>query len=56
MAKRTEDVYGEPVIFSEGNITAQIFHPILTPEEYERRMDRIKKAAVRIVLYGKKES
>ena len=44
------DVYGEPEIFKKNNITATVRSPILTDEERERRMELIKKAAVRIVL------
>ena len=45
-----EVVYGEPTIIKKGNITAKVFSPILTKEETERRMELIKKAAVRLVL------
>ena len=55
MAKRTMDTYGEPEIITHGNITARVYSPILTDEERARRMELIKQAAVRIVLYGKKE-
>ena len=44
------DVYGEPTIIKKGNIVARCFTPILTPEEYERRYERVKQAAVRLVL------
>ena len=55
MAKRAMDTYGEPEIITHGNITARVYSPILTDEERARRMELIKQAAVRIVLYGKKE-
>lgn len=45
-----KDVYGEPTIFRKGNIVAKCYSPILTDEERERRMERIKQAAVRLVL------
>lgn len=48
------DTYGEPEIITEGNIVAKIYRPILTDEERARRMERIKQAAVRIVLSEKK--
>lgn len=54
MAKK-QDTYGPPKIIVEGHITARVFHPILTAEERERRMDAIKRAATRIILYGKKD-
>lgn len=44
------DVYGEPVIIKKGNIVAKVYTPILTEEERERRMERIKQAAVSLVL------
>jgi hypothetical protein len=56
MAKRTADIYGEPEIITYGHITATVYSPILTDEERARRMELIKQAAARLVLYGKKES
>lgn len=44
------DVYGEPEIITHKNIVATVYSPILTDEERERRMELIKKAAVRLVL------
>jgi hypothetical protein len=44
------DVYGEPEIIKYKNIVATVYSPILTDEERERRMENIKKAAVRLVL------
>ena len=49
-----KDVYGEPTIIKKGNIVARCFSPILTDEERERRMENIKRAAVRIVLAQEK--
>lgn len=48
-----EDIYGEPEIFKKGNIVAKVYSPILTEEERNRRMERIKQAAVRLVLSKK---
>ena len=45
-----KDVYGEPEIIKYKNIIATVRSPILTDEERERRMEKIKKAAVRLVL------
>lgn len=45
-----KDVYGEPEIIIKDNAVITIRSPILTAEEYERRMERIKQASVRIVL------
>ena len=44
------DTYGEPIIIKVNNNVARFYSPILTPEERERRMERIKQAAVRLVL------
>ena len=44
------DTYKEPVIIKHGNITGKIYSPILTEDEYNKRMDAIKKAAARLVL------
>lgn len=48
------DVYGEPTIIRKGNFVVRCFSPILTDEERERRMEQIKKAAVRLVLAQEK--
>jgi hypothetical protein len=44
------DTYGEPEIIKKNNIVAKVYSPILTDEERERRMERIKQAAIRLVL------
>ncbi len=44
------DVYGEPEIIKKNNIVAIVYTPILTEQEYERRFEKFKKAAVRLVL------
>ena len=44
------DVYGEPFIIKVNNNVGRFYSPILTDEERERRMERIKQAAVRLVL------
>ena len=44
------DTYGEPIIIKVNNNVAKFYSPILTPEEKARRMERIKEAAVRLVL------
>ena len=45
-----KDIYGEPEIIKHKNIEAIISSPILTDEEREKRMEQIKRAAVRLVL------
>ena len=45
-----KDIYGEPEIIKHGNIIANVYSPILTDEERARRMEQIKRAAVRLVL------
>ena len=44
------DVYGEPIIIKVNNNVGRFYSPILTDEERERRMERIKQAAVKLVL------
>ena len=44
------DIYGEPEIIRYKNIVAKVYSPILTEEERKRRMERVKQAAVRLVL------
>lgn len=44
------DIYGEPEIIRKNNIVAKVYSPILTDEERARRMEKIKQAAVRLVL------
>ena len=44
------DIYGEPEIITKGNIVATVYSPILTDEERAKRYERIKQAAVRLVL------
>ena len=44
------DIYGEPEIIKHKNIVATVYSPILTEEERNRRMERIKQAAIRLVL------
>ena len=44
------DVYGEPIVIEVNNNVAKFYSPILTSEEREKRMERIKQAAVRLVL------
>lgn len=44
------DVYGEPVIVTEGYITARVYSPILTEEERNRRLEAVKRAAISLLL------
>ena len=44
------DRYGEPVIIEGNNIIARVYSPILTEDEYKRRMEQIKQATVRLLL------
>ena len=44
------DTYGEPIVIKVNNNVARFYSPILTDEEREKRMDRIKQSAVRLVL------
>ena len=45
-----KDVYGEPEIIRTNNIVAKVYSPILTDEERNKRMERIKQASIRLVL------
>mgnify|MGYP005613225993 CR=1 FL=1 len=49
------DIYGEPEIFMKNNIIAKIYSPILTDEEREKRMEKIKQACVRLVLSAERK-
>ena len=49
-----KDIYGEPEIIRKGNIVAKVYSPILTDEEREKRMEKIKQAAIRLVLSAEK--
>lgn len=44
------DVYGEPFVITVNNNVAYFYSPILTDEERKRRLERIKQAAVELVL------
>jgi hypothetical protein len=50
-----KDIYGEPIIIETGNIVAKVYSPILTDEERERRMEKLKQACVRLVLSAERE-
>lgn len=53
---KCQDVYyDEPQIFEFPNMTVRVYRPILTDEERERRMKRIRKAAVDLVLSLERE-
>ena len=49
-----KDVYGDPVIITKNNITARVYSPILTEEEHNRRMEKIKQATIRLLLSKEK--
>lgn len=44
------DIYGEPEIITYKNIIARVYSPILTEEERNKRLERIKQATIRLVL------
>lgn len=48
--KKCQDVYMDPEILHLDNCTVRVFSPILTEEEKERRMERIKKAAADLIM------
>ncbi len=45
-----KDIYGEPEIITYKNIIAKVYSPILTEEERNKRLERIKQATIRLVL------
>ena len=45
-----DDKYYPPIIIKVGKNIGRFYSPILTEEERERRMERIKAAAVELVL------
>lgn len=49
MRYKEPDTYGEPKIMKFPGMTANIYHPILSPEERERRMKEIYKAAAVLI-------
>lgn len=46
---KQQDTYGEATVIVTGNVIAKVYHPILTPEERERRMKIIAKAAAELL-------
>lgn len=48
--KKCQDVYMEPEILHLDNYTVRVFRPILTDEERERRMEKIKQAAAELLM------
>ena len=48
------DVYGEPEIIKVNNVVATVYSPIISDEENDRRMERVKQAAIRLVLSAEK--
>lgn len=49
MARDIGDVYGDPTVRVYPNAIVKSFHPILTPEERERRMMDIARAAASLI-------
>lgn len=49
------DIYGEPVIIRTNNIIAKVYSPILTDEEREKRMEKIKQASISLVLSAERK-
>lgn len=43
--EKCTDVYEEPIITETDRAIVRVYHPILTPEERERRMKLIEKVA-----------
>lgn len=47
--QKDDDVYGEPEVIVYKNIIATVYRPILTDEEREKRMRRIKEAVISLL-------
>lgn len=47
---RKQDTYKEPKIMKFPGMQVKVYSPILTPEERQRRMEQIKKAAASLVM------
>lgn len=50
MAKKTQDIYGEPITFNYPGAIITVRRPILTEDERARRMKRIHDAAAALIL------
>jgi acyl-coenzyme A thioesterase PaaI-like protein len=48
--KKVKDTYGEPEILHVGNNVVKVYHPILTDEERERRMNAFKAGCARFMM------
>lgn len=46
---KVQDTYHEPIILDLPGAKVRVFHPILSPEEYERRMKLIHDAAADVL-------
>lgn len=44
------DIYKEPITIKVGNVIGKVYSPVLTEDEYNKRMNAIKKAAIRLVV------
>ena len=51
---KSQDVYGEPIIFKRSNGIDRVYRPILTDEERARRMKCIEQAAAALIIEQEK--
>jgi hypothetical protein len=51
---KQQDTYAEPKIFTYQNVVAKVYSPILTEEERQIRIERIKKSAARLLMSSEK--
>ena len=51
---KSQDVYGEPIIFQRSNGIDRVYRPILTDEERDRRMKCIEQAAAALIIEQEK--
>lgn len=48
--KKSQDVYGEPIIIERPKAIIRVYRPILTDEERARRMKQIHDAAAALLM------
>lgn len=51
---KSQDMYGEPRVFSFPGLTARVYSPILADDERARRMKIIEKAAAAVLIEQEK--
>ena len=44
------DTYKEPIVYEYPDAIIKVYRPILTDEEHERRMKKIREAAIKLLI------